>query len=121
MSLCGNGFNVLFPAFNSFPNQLWFFSYLQYKSFENTVGKGENARKEEFLLFPQCFLPFWRTFCNFSSNLKLSSANSLSLEESKICCFEKGYILGNTSGVEFQFFGPYSPTILSFNLHLILE
>ena len=26
------------------------------------------------------------TFLPFSSNLKLSSANSLSLEESKICC-----------------------------------
>ena len=24
---------------------------------ENTVGKGENARDEQFLLFPQCFLP----------------------------------------------------------------
>ena len=28
---------------------------LQYKSFENTVGKGEIARYEQFLLFPQCF------------------------------------------------------------------
>ena len=25
--------------------------------FENTVGKGEIARYEQFLLFPQCFLP----------------------------------------------------------------
>ena len=25
--------------------------------FENTVGKGEIARNEQFLLFPQCFLP----------------------------------------------------------------
>ena len=38
---------------------------LQYKSFENTVGKGEIARNEQFLLFPQCFLPIWRTFCHF--------------------------------------------------------
>ena len=28
---------------------------LQYKSFENTVGKGEIACKEQFLLFLQCF------------------------------------------------------------------
>ena len=35
------------------------------KVFENTVGKGEIARNEQFLLFPQCFLPFWRTFCHF--------------------------------------------------------
>ena len=25
--------------------------------FENIVGKGETARNEQFLLFPQCFLP----------------------------------------------------------------
>ena len=28
-------------------------------TFENTVGKGEIARNEQFLLFPLCFLPFW--------------------------------------------------------------
>ena len=31
---------------------------LQYKSFENTVGKGEIARNEQFLLFPSVFYPF---------------------------------------------------------------
>ena len=41
------------------------FSCLQYKSFVNTVRKGEIANYEQFLLFPQCFLPFWRTFCHF--------------------------------------------------------
>ena len=33
---------------------------LQYESFENTVGKGETARNEQFLFFPQCFQPFLR-------------------------------------------------------------
>ena len=28
----------------------------QQKAFENIVGKGEIARNEQFLLFPQCFL-----------------------------------------------------------------
>ena len=28
-----------------------------YNSFENTVGKGENAHNKQFLLFPECFLP----------------------------------------------------------------
>ena len=28
-----------------------------YKSFENNVVKGEIARNEQFLLFPQCFYP----------------------------------------------------------------
>ena len=58
--------------------------------FENTVGKGEIARNEQFLHFPPCFLPVWRAFCHFLSNLKLSSANSFSLEESKICCLVMG-------------------------------
>ena len=73
----------------SFPNQTLLFMCLQEMSFENTVGKGEIAHEEQFLLLPKCFLPFWRTL-PFSSNLKLSSANSLSLEESKICCLGKG-------------------------------
>ena len=38
---------------------------LQEKSFENTVGKGEIAHDEQFLLFPQCFLPFWWTYYHF--------------------------------------------------------
>ena len=33
--------------------------------FLETVGKGETARNEQFLLFPQCFLTIWRTFCHF--------------------------------------------------------
>ena len=28
-----------------------------FNSFENIVGKGENAGNQHFLLFPQCFLP----------------------------------------------------------------
>ena len=65
---------------------------LQYKLFENTVGKGEIARNEQFLLFLQCFQPILRPFFHFlpfSSNLKLSSANSFSLEESKIYHWER--------------------------------
>ena len=48
-----------------FPKQALVFTCLQYKTFENTVGKGEIARNEQFLLFPQCFLSVWRTFCHF--------------------------------------------------------
>ena len=33
------------------------------KQVENTVGKGEIACNEKFLLFPRCFLPIWRTPC----------------------------------------------------------
>ena len=60
-----------------------------YKSFENTVGKGEIARNKQFLLFSRCFLSVLRTFFPFSSSSKLLSANSFSLEESKICLLVK--------------------------------
>ena len=35
------------------------------KPFENTVGKGEIAHNEQYLLFPLCFLPVWITFFHF--------------------------------------------------------
>ena len=40
-----------------FPKQALVFTCLQKKSVENTVRKEEIARNEQFLLFPQCFLP----------------------------------------------------------------
>ena len=55
------------------------------KPFENTVGKGEIARNEQFLPFPIVFYTRLDNFVLFTSNLNLSSANSFSLEESKIC------------------------------------
>ena len=53
---------------------------LQYKSFENTVGKGEIARIQQFLLFP-VFSTHLENFLPFSLDLILSSANFLSLED----------------------------------------
>ena len=44
---------------------------LQYKSCENTGGKGEIAHKEQFLLSPQCFLLVLRTLCHFHKILGL--------------------------------------------------
>ena len=41
------------------------FEALGNKPFENTMGKEEIARNEQFLLFPQCFLPVQITFCHF--------------------------------------------------------
>ena len=41
------------------------FDALGNKPFENTVGKGEIARNEQFLLFQLCFLPVWITFLHF--------------------------------------------------------
>ena len=48
-----------------FHKQAFVFTCLQNKSFENTVGKGEIARHEQFLLFPQCFQPVSKTPCHF--------------------------------------------------------
>ena len=53
----GNGLNL--------PKQALVCTCLQYNSFENTVGKGEIAHNEQFLLFPQCFLPVLGAFCLF--------------------------------------------------------
>ena len=30
------------------------------------MGKGEITCKEQFFLFPKCFLPIWRTFCHIT-------------------------------------------------------
>ena len=64
-----------------------------------TLGKGEIAWDKQFLPFPQCSLPFptvfsthLENFLPFSTNLKLWSAKSFSLEEYEICCLGKGQL-----------------------------
>ena len=49
------------------------------KTFENIVGKGENAGNQYFLLFPQCFLPFPKQISIFDTYL-----NALHLDISKV-------------------------------------
>ena len=75
-------------TYQPFPEQALVFTCLQHKSFENTVEKGEIACNKQFLLFP-VFSTFFKNFLQFSSNLKLSVANSFSSEESKIGCLGK--------------------------------
>ena len=70
-------------TFNPFPNKPLSLHVCSI-SLENTVGTGEIVPNEQFFLFP-VFSTRLENFLPFSSNLKLSSANSLSLEESKIC------------------------------------
>ena len=55
-------------VFNPFQKQALVFTCLKYKSFENTVGKGEIARNEQFLLFPTVFSTFLENFPPFSSH-----------------------------------------------------
>ena len=54
-----------------------------------TVGKGEIAHKKDFSSFPNAFSTLFENFPPFSSNSKLLSANSFTLEEFKICCLGK--------------------------------
>ena len=56
-----------------------------YKSLEDTMGKGEIA-------IPTVSSTLLENFPPFLSNLKMSSANSFSLEESKICRLGKGFM-----------------------------
>ena len=57
--LCGNGLTLYhtIPTFNN----------LEKESFENILGKGENAGHQHFLLFPQCFYSTRQRSNNFSS------------------------------------------------------
>ena len=50
---------------NCFPNKPWFLPVCSTTSFENSVGKKEKLLNEQFLLFPQCFLPVLKTFFHF--------------------------------------------------------
>ena len=71
-----------------FPNKPWFLRVFKKSPFENTVGKGEIARNEQFLLFPQCFL-LLENVLPFPSNLELLTANSSSLEGPKSVVWER--------------------------------
>ena len=83
-------FVYFLPSFNNFPKQDLIFKCLIFKSFENTMEKGEIACNEQLVLFSQCFLPFWITFC-YSNQIKncCQQTPSASLEESRISFWER--------------------------------
>ena len=60
-------------VFNPFQNKPLFL-FVCSTSLENTGGKGETARNEQFLCFPQCFIP--------------PSENFPHLHENKNCCLQ---------------------------------
>ena len=49
----------------SFTPYILILTHKKQRVFENIVGKGEIARKEQFLLFPQCFLLYQVTVSPF--------------------------------------------------------
>ena len=56
----------------------------QQTTFENIVGKGAIARKEQFLLFPQCFLLNQMIVSPFVHIFDIISLFAAELEEPKI-------------------------------------
>ena len=83
-------FDTYLDCVNPFPNKPWFLRVCSISLMKTLWGKGEIARNEQFLLFPTVFSTCLENFKPFSLNLKLSSASSFSLEESKICRLGKG-------------------------------
>ena len=73
--------------FDPFPNKPWFLR-VRSKNLLQTLWEMENWLLTS--LFPTVFSTRLDNFLPFSSNLKLSSANSFSLDECKICLLGKG-------------------------------
>ena len=74
---------------NPFPNKPWFLLVCS-TSLLKTLREKEKLLKRAIFPFPTVFSTRLDNFMPFSSNFKLSSANSFSLEVSKICRLEKG-------------------------------
>ena len=58
--------------------------------FENLVGKGEIARNEQFLLFPQCFQIKQITVSRFLHIFEIITSFAVELEEPEIGISDKG-------------------------------
>ena len=71
--------------FNHFPNKPWILRVFS-TSLLRTLWEKENLLvMSNFSIVPHCFLAVMENFLPFSTNLKLLSANSFSLGESKSC------------------------------------
>ena len=66
------------------------------KSFENIVGKAENAGNQHFLLFPKMFSTLPNPNFNFSVSFILSPANAFNLDQSTILLIDKELPRGYT-------------------------
>ena len=70
---------------NPFPNKTWFLHECITSHLKTLSEKEKLLVKRTVSPFPSLFPTHLETFLPFLLSLKLSSANSLSLEESKIC------------------------------------
>ena len=57
--------NITMMSFNLFRNKPWFCRVCRTSLLKTLLRKGEIACDEQFLLFPQCFVPVWRNFFHF--------------------------------------------------------
>ena len=89
-------FNKFLWSVNLFPNKSWFLLSAVQVFWQNWEKK-RNCLWWAISPFPTVFSTHSENFLSFSSNLKLSSANSFSLESSKICHWERvnNWILQN--------------------------
>ena len=62
-------------SLSPFPSKTWLLRVCCTSLLKTLWGKGEIARCEQFLIFPQCFLLICRTFCHFRqiSNCRLQT------------------------------------------------
>ena len=72
-----------------FQNKPWFLHFCRTSLLKTLLEKEKLLVMSNFS-FPTVFFTSMESFLPFLSNLKLSSANSFSLKESKICCLGKG-------------------------------
>ena len=77
------------------PTQSRILTTLKKKSFENIVGKRENAGNQHFVLLPQCLQSFPETNLNFWSTFILSSAKAFNLNLPKILSYGKKFTFLN--------------------------
>ena len=86
-------FGELLVQFNPFPNKPLFLCVSSTSLLKTLWEKVKLLITSNFSFSHSVFSIRLESFPLFSSNLKLSSANSFSLEESKICRLGKGLLL----------------------------
>ena len=72
--------------------------YKQETAFQNIVRKGEIARKEQFLLFPQCF-PLNQIIASLLSIFHIISLFAAEFDEPKIGISGKGFSVTQMNGM----------------------
>ena len=87
LTMFSKGF--VFSVVNPFPNKPWFLRVWRRSFLKTPWEKEKLLLLSNFTFSHSVFYPL-ENFQSFLSNLKLSSAKSVSLEQSKICHFGKG-------------------------------